>query len=126
MLPEARVLGVPVDFTRAAKIEPAQATAERDVGERIAVVVAPRATFEVLFHQLDCAVHARELLVGPGLTALELLALYLVAHQQPGVEHTVGERLPAAHSHAIARLFGDEATERRARVQKFDDHARVV
>src|SRR5581483_4773520 len=104
MLSEARVLGVPVDFTRAAKVQPAQAAAERDVGERIAVAMTPRAPFEVLFHLLDAAVHPRELLVGPGLTALELLALCLVAHQQPGVEHTVGERLPAAHSHAITGL----------------------
>src|SRR4030095_11676830 len=80
-----------------AEIEPAEAAADRDVGERIALVVAPLALAEVGGHLRHAAFHARELLVGPSLALLLLVAQRLVAHQQAGVEHAVGERFPAPY-----------------------------
>src|SRR5438270_11522523 len=72
VLREARVLRVPIDLAGLAEVEPAEAAADRDVGERIAVVVTPGLAFQVLRHDGEAAMDTRELLVAPGLAALLL------------------------------------------------------
>src|SRR3954471_3921416 len=123
VLGEAAGLGLPVDIAGLAEIEPSQAAAHGDVGERIAVVMAPGPAAQVGRHLLEAAPHARHLLVAPGLAALLLVAQRLVAHEQPGVEHAIGERLPAAHGDAVAQVLRDELADRRLAVEEFDDDA---
>ena len=117
---------MPVRIAWPPESEPAEAAAERDVGERVAPAVAPRAALDLLRHLLAAAAHARELLVAPILAALLRVPHRLVAHQQPGVEHAVGERLPAAHGNTVAHVFRDQAADRRRVVEKLDDDARIV
>src|SRR5205823_9180216 len=104
MARHAGVIAFPVDLPGLPEAKPADAAADRDVGERVAVAVAPVAAFEVFRHERHAAVDARDLLVGPYLAALALFAQRFIAHEQARVEHAVGERLPAAHGDAIARL----------------------
>src|SRR5258706_14481891 len=98
------MVGFPVELAGLAKGEPAEDAPDRDIEERIALALAPGTSFELLRHDRHGALHARELLIGPRLAALALLAQGLVAHQEPGIEHAVVQPLPAVHRDAFARL----------------------
>src|SRR5512143_2444186 len=121
---EVRVRAAPVDLGKA-QVEVAERAAGRDVGERIALAVAPRALAQLLRELDHAAVDLRALARDPLFALLPRRPLALEEDRARRVADPVGERLPALDRDALPRRLRDEAAHRARAVQVFDDDPRI-
>src|SRR5438132_5006804 len=108
-----------------AEIEPAQAHADRDVGEAVAVAYAPGLVSQLGIQRGEPGADLAHLALDPRRAPQLRFALVFQPREHSRVEHAVGERFPAPHFDALAVFCGHQPRNRRSVVQKPDDHARI-
>src|SRR6267378_517062 len=108
-----------------AEIEPAQADADRDVCEAVAVAYAPGPVSQLGIHRGEPGADLAHLALDPGRAPQLRFALVFQPREHSRVEHAVGERFPAPHFDALAVFCGHQPRNRGSVVQKPYDHARI-
>ena len=121
---ERGVLVAPVDGW-VPEGEPAEAAAQGDVGERVALAVTPGPFAQITSEQRNPAGYLAELFCAPRGALLPLRAQRLVTREESRVEDPVGERLPAPYRDARPFVRRDQARDRGGVVEKFYDDPRI-